>query len=577
MLFTSILHKEDNISDTIVVAADTDGVSKVGPLSMDIDRLSETLGGSGRALLTWDCLRIGIDPTLFFNSRISDEYLDGSVWSCISDIMMQQTAVPTASPSNDNNKFDYERISTTTREDIRMYLPQRRITQTLGLKTLEQLSTMYSYSPPPSSKQPVVSTSSSWSPMSSLEYTIASLQQIQISSDGTTKLLLRLASDGALVESVIIPVFPAAAVNPISSTTSTMHNPTRDMSREEEEESTHTHTPIITSTTPRSTLCVSSQVGCRQACTFCATGRMGKLRDLTSDEILIQLYYANKIVRVFQTLLLQHPQQQQLTVHQQEEVNSQQLSSSSYFHSFLPPLPEVDNIVFMGMGEASDNAQAVLRATRIMTHPRLFGFGQTKVTISTVGPTPQAFHILGQASAILAWSVHAVRDSLRKQLVPTTKYPMKELRQGLIDTLIHRPHKLQTIMWQITLIENVNDSLVEADELATFALEMIQAIPRMKLIVNLIPWNDILGQEPYSSSSSGGMAMKYRKPSMERIRIFQNHLIQRGLVSYIRTTRGDDESAACGQLATINTKKEKNRIVQSSQVLMTTTTTTTVP
>jgi 23S rRNA (adenine2503-C2)-methyltransferase len=242
---------------------------------------------------------------------------------------------------------------------------------------------------------------------------------------------------------------------------------------------------------------------------------MGKLRDLSTDEILIQLYFANKVVRVFQTLL----------------ANKQQVVSS------LPPLPHVDNVVFMGMGDASDNALAVLEATSIMTHQRLFGLAQSKVTISTVAPSPQAFLQLGQAPAILAWSVHAVRDSLRKQLVPTTQYTMVELRQGLIQALLQRPTKLQTTMWQITLIDQVNDSPIEAEELANFALEMIHSVPRIKLILNLIPFNDI------------GHA-KYRKPSIERIRHFQKILMERGLVSFIRTTRGDDESAACGQLAT---------------------------
>jgi 23S rRNA (adenine2503-C2)-methyltransferase len=114
---------------------------------------------------------------------------------------------------------------------------------------------------------------------------------------------------------------------------------------------------------------------------------------------------------------------------------------------------------------------------------------------------------------------------------------MVELRQGLVDALNQRPTKLQTTMWEITLIDQVNDSKLEAEELAHFALEMIRLVPRIKLILNLIPFNDI------------GHA-KYRKPSWERIREFQNILMAHGLVTFIRTTRGDDESAACGQLAT---------------------------
>ena len=137
----------------------------------------------------------------------------------------------------------------------------------------------------------------------------------------------------------------------------------------------------------------------------------------------------------------------------------------------------------------------------------------------------------------MAWSVHAVRDELRKQLVPITKYTMKELRQGLINTLCHRPTDLRTTMLEVALIANVNDSSREAGELADFARSILEDVPNCKLVVNLIPYN------PTGRS-------RFQKPDPDRVKAFQTHLWSEGIYTHIRTTRGDEKSAACGQLAT---------------------------
>ena len=134
-----------------------------------------------------------------------------------------------------------------------------------------------------------------------------------------------------------------------------------------------------------------------QSSTHSITG-MGKLRSLTTDEILVQMYYASKICRVVESI-------------------------PGNENKALPP---VDNIVFMGMGEPADNADAVVRAVNTLVDRRMFGVGQSKITISTVAPDPSAFATLGSAPAALAWSVHAVDDSLRRQLVPTTKVSTTE-------------------------------------------------------------------------------------------------------------------------------------------------------
>lgn len=197
-----------------------------------------------------------------------------------------------------------------------------------------------------------------------------------------------------------------------------------------------------------------------------------------------------------------------------------------------------------GMGEPADNAASVRGAIRIMSKNELFQLSATRITVSTVAPTPQSFMEFVDSKCVLAWSVHAVRDELRKKLVPTTKYSMEELRRGLIDTLKKR--SLRTCMVEVALMEGVNDSIREANELAEFVLNIMNEVPRSKLICNLIPYNDIGG---------AGGTIAYKKPSMKRVLAFQKRLQDLGVYAHVRGTRGDEESAACGQLATSRKKK----------------------
>eukprot|EP00977_Amphora_coffeiformis_P001608 scaffold310_cov168-Amphora_coffeaeformis.AAC.3 len=299
----------------------------------------------------------------------------------------------------------------------------------------------------------------------SLIQSIGSLVQTTRATDGTTKLLLQLAHDNLQVETVIIPWDDRQL----------------------------------------STLCVSSQVGCKQGCTFCLTGKMGNFRSLTTDEILFQVAVANAVCR------------------------------SEHIYP-------VDNVVFMGMGEPADAAEAVVPAAHILTDREQFQLAPRRVTISTVAPDPSAFATLGAAPAVLAWSVHASDDDLRRELVPTTKYSMEELREGLILTLQQRSRRMRAVMLEVTLLDQVNDTAEAAHHLADFCQPILERVSAAKLVINLIPWNDI--------QASFGPAALYRQPSVERVEAFQNILVQRGLLCFIRTTRGDDESSACGQLAT---------------------------
>jgi 23S rRNA (adenine2503-C2)-methyltransferase len=232
---------------------------------------------------------------------------------------------------------------------------------------------------------------------------------------------------------------------------------------------------------------------------------MGKLRSLSSDEILAQVYWGNKACRLNQV----YP---------------------------------IDNIVFMGLGEPGDNVEQVVRTAHILVDRQMFQLASRRVTISTVGPTPETFSRLGEAPAVLAWSVHASRDEVRKQLVPTTRYSMEELREGLIQALVGRSKRLRSIMLEVTLLDGINDSEKDAIHLCEFSQVILERVPGVKLVVNLIPWNDI--------GSVAGLPFELRQPSMKRILHFQRVLINNGIFCYIRATRGDDESAACGQLAT---------------------------
>ena len=312
-----------------------------------------------------------------------------------------------------------------------------------------------------------------------IEQDIAKLSQISVSPDGTTKLLLQLVEDGLEVETVIIPWEDRG----------------------------------------KSTLCVSSQVGCKQGCTFCSTGRMGRLRSLTTAEILAQMYWANKVQRLV-------PENDTAKLH------------------------PIDNCVFMGMGEPADNIPAVVKAATIMADRNAFALAPRRITISTVAPNPQVFQQLAEAPVVLAWSVHCSRDEIRKQLVPTTKHSMEELRDGLLTTLRGRSKRLRNTMLEVTLLDQINDSVEDAQHLADFCRPFYEG-PGIKLTVNLIPWNDI--------SASFGPASGYRKPTMERVRAYQKVLGENGVLCYVRTTRGDEEDAACGMLSTKKRKKDQEQ------------------
>ena len=215
----------------------------------------------------------------------------------------------------------------------------------------------------------------------------------------------------------------------------------------------------------------------------------------------------------------------------------------------------INNVVFMGLGEPADNAESVVEAAKILADRDLYQLSARRVTISTVAPEPESFAKIGEAGVAIAWSVHASRQELRDELVPTTKHSMTSLREGLIKTLQNRSKRLRNTMLEVALIGGVNDSKEDAQHLAEFCQPFFEEVKNIKLFVNLIPWNDI--------GATNGPASTYKKPDMDRVIEYQNVLRENGILCYIRTTRGDEENAACGML---NTKKKRSERQLTSSV-----------
>ncbi|PSJ17349.1 23S rRNA (adenine(2503)-C(2))-methyltransferase RlmN [Nitrosomonas supralitoralis] len=251
--------------------------------------------------------------------------------------------------------------------------------------------------------------------------------------------------------------------------------------------------------TSRGTLCVSSQVGCALACTFCSTGKQGFNRNLTVAEIIGQLWIANK--------LLQTHAGNDIMPHTKKAVT---------------------NVVMMGMGEPLANFENVVTALNLMLDDHAYGLSRRRVTVSTSGLVPAIDRLREHCPVALAVSLHAPNDALRDQLVPINKkYPIKELLAACQRYLPAAPRDF--ITFEYVMLNGVNDSVVHAREL----VKLVQDVPCK---FNLIPFN--------SFSDSG-----FKRSSTEAIRVFCDVLIQAGVVTTVRKTRGDDIAAACGQLA----------------------------
>jgi 23S rRNA (adenine2503-C2)-methyltransferase len=266
-------------------------------------------------------------------------------------------------------------------------------------------------------------------------------------TDDTVRLALR-AWDGALVETVLIP------------------GPNR------------------------TTVCVSSQVGCARACSFCETGRHGLARQLEAGEIVDQVRVARGVWRA------------------------------------RPGAPPLQNLVFMGMGEPFDNLAEVTRAIRLLTDGRAFAFAPSRVTVSTVGVADKLEAFFRDCHAELAVSLNAPDDARRDAIMPINeRVPMAALREAIVRTLPAG----KRVLFEYVLFDHVNDAPADADLLAAWTAGL-------RCRVNVIPCNP--GPDP-----------ALRPPTPARLEAFVARLSSLGVTTLVRRPRGRDVGGACGQLA----------------------------
>jgi len=236
----------------------------------------------------------------------------------------------------------------------------------------------------------------------------------------------------------------------------------------------------------RSTICVSSQVGCALNCSFCSTARQGFNRNLSVAEIIGQVWVASRE--------LGHPP---------------------------------TNIVLMGMGEPLANFDAVVTAMDIMQDDSAYMLSKYRVTISTSGIVPALRQLREVSDVSLAVSLHAPTNELRDQLVPINqKYPLEELIPACRDFI--KGDKRRKITWEYVMLDGINDSIQHAKAL----IRLLEGTPSK---LNLIPFN------PFPGTS-------YKTSPPERVEVFRQRLMKAGIISITRKTRGEDIDAACGQL-----------------------------
>lgn len=263
----------------------------------------------------------------------------------------------------------------------------------------------------------------------------------------------------------------------------------------------------------RGTLCISSQVGCILNCDFCSTGKQGFNRNLTTAEIISQLFIA---VRA--------------------------LSNSNGLHDHA-----VTNVVMMGMGEPLLNLDNVIPALHLMLDDFAYGLSKRRVTVSTAGVVPALRELRAATDVALAVSLHAPNDELRNKIVPLNKkYPLKEL-MGVCKTYF-KDDPRRSITMEYVMLADVNDTPEHAKQL-------IRILDGVRSKINLIPFN------PFPHTD-------YKRSNPETIFRFRDILMKAGLNTTIRRTRGDDIDAACGQLVgeVKDRTRRKQRYLQAKKI-----------
>ncbi len=315
----------------------------------------------------------------------------------------------------------------------------------------------------------------------------------QVSADGTRKWLL--AMDGAKIASIVDEIDTRQCIE-----------------------------MVYIPEPGRGTLCISSQIGCAMDCTFCSTAQQGFNRNLSTAEIVGQVWLAN---RELQALSIP-PIDESLDEYRDESLDDEREAPPATAHSPQPKTSRlITNIVFMGMGEPLANYRNVVPATEILMDDRGFDISRRRVTISTSGLVPQMMKLAEETNCALAVSLHAPNDELRDQLVPINrKHPIAEL----LDACWHYLQKqnARSITFEYVMLDGVNDR-------PEHALQLARLLTGRPAKVNLIPFN------PFP-------ATRYRRSPAPVIERFRDLLNSHGVIATTRRTRGDDIDAACGQL-----------------------------
>jgi 23S rRNA (adenine2503-C2)-methyltransferase len=262
----------------------------------------------------------------------------------------------------------------------------------------------------------------------------------------------------------------------------------------------------------RGTLCISSQVGCALDCSFCSTAQQGFNRNLTTAEIVGQVWLAARELEAA------------VGVGPDDEPDWEAAAPA------VTPLSgrNISNVVLMGMGEPLANFRNVVPALSILLDDFGFDLSRRRVTLSTSGLVPQMYKLAQEANVALAVSLHAPNDELRNELVPINrKHPISELLAACWHYLDEQNGR--SVTFEYVMLEGVNDSPAQAREL----VRLLRGHPAK---LNLIPFNPFPGT-------------RYRRSSQATIQRFRDELIRGGLLATIRRTRGEDIDAACGQLA----------------------------
>jgi len=261
----------------------------------------------------------------------------------------------------------------------------------------------------------------------------------------------------------------------------------------------------------RGTLCISSQAGCALDCAFCSTGKQGFNRNLSTGEIIGQLWHANR------TLLADG-------------------TTTPWIEHGRPP---ITNVVMMGMGEPLANFDNVVPALRLMLDDNAYGLSRRRVTLSTSGLVPLIDRLRDECPVALAVSLHAPDNALRDRLVPINRtYPLPELLAACLRYLERAPRDFVT--FEYVMLDGVNDSPAQARAL----VELVRSVPCK---FNLIPFNSFPGTQ-------------FRTSPRDRILAFQAILAEAQVVTTIRKTRGEGIDAACGQLAGQVQDRTKRRL-----------------